>query len=155
RFDSRRVYSENEVNAVLKAANAFGDHVTLRRELVDHRLLARTRDGSEYRKLPARPDSEARALLTAWRARRRGPSAVHVARGRARRSLGGCGAAPARGRGRGPGAAGSPGEPGGSAGGCRTPLRRATAVLPARTPRRPSPSRSIPAWTGSRDRERR
>jgi hypothetical protein len=72
RFDSRRVYSEKQVNAVLMDANAFGDHVTLRRELVDHRLLARKSDCSEYRKLPARPDAETRALLAAWRARQRG-----------------------------------------------------------------------------------
>jgi hypothetical protein len=71
RFDSRRVYSEKEVNAVLKAGNAFDDHVTLRRELIDHRLLARKSDGSEYRKVPARPDAETRALLSAWRARQR------------------------------------------------------------------------------------
>jgi hypothetical protein len=71
KFDSRRVYSEKQVNAVLMEANAFGDHVTLRRELVDHHLLARKSDCSEYRKLPARPDEEARALLAAWRARQR------------------------------------------------------------------------------------
>ena len=79
RFDSRRVYSEKEVNAVLKAANAFGDHVTLRRELIDHRLLARKSDCSEYRKLPARPDDEARALLKAWRARQRDRAATRPA----------------------------------------------------------------------------
>jgi len=71
RFDSRRVYTEKQVNAVLMAANTFGDHVTLRRELVDHHLLARKSDGSEYWKLPARPDAETRALLAAWRARQR------------------------------------------------------------------------------------
>jgi hypothetical protein len=71
RFESRRVYSEKEVNDVLKDANGFGDHVTLRRELVDHHLLARKSDCSEYRKLPARPDDETRALLAAWRARQR------------------------------------------------------------------------------------
>lgn len=70
-FDGRRVYTEREVNAVLKAANAFDDHVTLRRELINHRLLARKDDCSEYRKLPARPDAEVRALLAAWRARQR------------------------------------------------------------------------------------
>jgi hypothetical protein len=75
RFDSRRVYSEKEVNAVLRDANTFDDHVTLRRELVEHRLLARKSDCSEYRKLPARPDPETRALLTAWRARQRSTSA--------------------------------------------------------------------------------
>jgi len=70
-FEPRRVYTEKEVNAVLREANSFGDHVTLRRELIDHRLLARKSDGSEYWKLPARPDAEARALLAAWRARQR------------------------------------------------------------------------------------
>ena len=71
RFDSRRVYSEKEVNAVLVAANTFDDHVTLRRELVDHRLLERKSDCSEYRKLPARPDTETQAMLSAWRVRQR------------------------------------------------------------------------------------
>jgi len=71
RFDSRRVYTEKEVNAVLIGANAFGDHVTLRRELIEQHLLARKSDCSEYRKLPARPDAEVRALLAAWRARQR------------------------------------------------------------------------------------
>jgi hypothetical protein len=70
-FDARRSYTEKEVNAVLKAAHAFGDHATLRRELVNHRLLARKSDCSEYWKLPARPDPETRALLAAWRVMRR------------------------------------------------------------------------------------
>lgn len=73
RFDAKRIYKESEVNAILKAANMFFDHVTLRRALIDHRLMARRSDCSEYRKLPARPDDEARALLTAWRARYREP----------------------------------------------------------------------------------
>jgi hypothetical protein len=62
------------------AANTFSDHVTLRRELVDHHLLTRKSDGSEYRKLPARPDADARALLAAWRARQR--SHTHATSGR-------------------------------------------------------------------------
>ena len=73
RFDAKRAYTESEVNAILKPANLFSDHVTLRRELINHRLMARRSDGSEYRKLPARPDDEARALLSAWRARCRQP----------------------------------------------------------------------------------
>jgi hypothetical protein len=68
-FESRRVYTEREVNAVLKAWHTWGDHVTLRRELINDRLLTRKSDGSQYRKLPARPDEEARALMAAWRAR--------------------------------------------------------------------------------------
>ena len=67
-----RLYTEKEVNAVLKDANTFGDHVTLRRELINHRLMARKSDCSEYRKLAARPDDETRALLAAWRSRARG-----------------------------------------------------------------------------------
>lgn len=70
-FDGRRVYTEAEVNQILKAANAFGDHATLRRELINHRLMTRKSDCSEYRKLPARPDAETRALLQAWRLQRR------------------------------------------------------------------------------------
>ena len=68
RFETRRIYSEREVNAILKQANGFDDHATLRRELVNHRLLTRKSDCSEYRKLPARPDDETRALIAAWRA---------------------------------------------------------------------------------------
>ena len=71
RFDAKRSYTESEVNAILKAANLFFDHVTLRRELVNHQLMSRKSDCSDYRKLPARPDDETRALLTAWRARYR------------------------------------------------------------------------------------
>jgi hypothetical protein len=69
RFDAKRVYTEREVNAVLKRANLFFDHVTLRRELINHRLMSRRADCSEYRKLPARPNDEVRALLAALRAR--------------------------------------------------------------------------------------
>lgn len=69
-FDGKRVYTEPEVNAILRAANAFGDHVTLRRELINHRLMSRTPDCREYRKLPVRPDDETRHLLHAWRLRR-------------------------------------------------------------------------------------
>ena len=68
-FESRRAYTEREVNAVLKAWHTWGDHVTLRRELINDRLLTRKSDGSVYRKLPARPNDEARALMAAWRAR--------------------------------------------------------------------------------------
>ena len=68
-FERGRVYSEREVNAVLKAWHTWGDHVTLRRELINDRLLTRKSDGLQYRKLPARPNDEARALMAAWRDR--------------------------------------------------------------------------------------
>jgi len=73
-FDDKRVYDEKQVNGILRAAQTYGDHVTLRRELINHRLMARKSDCSEYRKLPARPDDEVRALLRAWRAALRAPS---------------------------------------------------------------------------------
>jgi hypothetical protein len=69
RFDARRVYTEAEVNHVLKAWHVYGDHATLRRELIDHRLMTRKDDCSEYRKLVQRPDEEAQGLLRALRKR--------------------------------------------------------------------------------------
>ena len=68
RFDARRVYTEAEVNQVLKAWHLYGDHATLRRELINHRLMTRESDCSAYRKLAVRPDAEVRALLQAIRA---------------------------------------------------------------------------------------
>ncbi|MBB5204918.1 hypothetical protein HNQ51_002237 [Inhella inkyongensis] len=70
-FDARRVYSEREVNEALNRLHQFGDPATLRRELINHKLFSRTPDCREYRKLPARPDEEIRALLRAWRLQRR------------------------------------------------------------------------------------
>jgi hypothetical protein len=69
RFDARRVYAEREVNEILKAWHTWGDHATLRRELVNHKLLSRKSDCSAYRKVAARADDEARALLRAYRER--------------------------------------------------------------------------------------
>ncbi len=69
RFDVRRVYTENEVNQVLKAWHGFGDHATLRRELINHQLMTRKSDCSEYRKLPQWPDEEVQGLLRALRKR--------------------------------------------------------------------------------------
>jgi hypothetical protein len=68
-FDGKRRYSECEVNEVLNAHHAFGDHCLLRRELVETRLLERTPGGERYRKLAARPDDETAALLRAVRSR--------------------------------------------------------------------------------------
>ena len=79
-FDGRRVYTEREVNEVLKAVNCFDDHATLRRELINHQLLSRKPDCSEYRKLAARPDDETRALLQAWRRRQRTRTGERVER---------------------------------------------------------------------------
>lgn len=63
RLPARAVLSEPAVNEALKAAHRFGDHVLLRRELVDLGLLARTPDGREYRRVEQAPPPEARALI--------------------------------------------------------------------------------------------
>jgi len=80
RFDARRAYTEAEVNQILKGWHLYGDHATLRRELIDHRLLVRKSDCSEYRKLALAPDDEVRALLQALRSDARGRSARRSSR---------------------------------------------------------------------------
>ncbi|APV48654.1 hypothetical protein BWI17_02505 [Betaproteobacteria bacterium GR16-43] len=65
RLPTRRVLTEGEVNQYLEASHAFGDPATLRRELVNARLLWRTRDGREYRKEPRRPEPPAKDFLSA------------------------------------------------------------------------------------------
>jgi hypothetical protein len=67
-FAARRSYSEKEVNAILNAHHIFGDQATLRRELVNMKLLGRLADCSKYWKEPHRPDEEVQAFLRAWRA---------------------------------------------------------------------------------------
>ena len=68
RFTARRKYSEKEVNAVLQANHTFGDHASLRRELVNLKLLGRMSDCSAYWKEAQRPGSEVQSFLRAWRA---------------------------------------------------------------------------------------
>jgi hypothetical protein len=68
-FDGKRRYSEREVNEIINAHHAFGDHCLLRRELVAAELLSRTPGGEQYRKNAARPSDETAALLRAVRAR--------------------------------------------------------------------------------------
>ncbi|MBL8276678.1 MAG: DUF2087 domain-containing protein [Pelomonas sp.] len=67
RFDAKRPYRESEVNQILNAWHAFGDHCTLRRDLVTQGFLARTADSAVYTKLPARPDADGMALMRALR----------------------------------------------------------------------------------------
>jgi len=69
RFDARRVYTEAEANRVLKAWHVYGDHATLRRELINHGLMTRKDDCSDYRKAAQWPDDEVQGLLHALRKR--------------------------------------------------------------------------------------
>ncbi|MFN4205301.1 MAG: DUF2087 domain-containing protein [Agrobacterium albertimagni] len=54
---------EKAVNEVLMRHNGFGDHVLIRRELVNMGLLSRTRDCRLYRRVEKRPPPEARELI--------------------------------------------------------------------------------------------
>ena len=66
-FAARRDYTEKEVNAILNAHHTFGDPATLRRELVNMKLLGRESDCSRYWKEARRPDEDTRLFLRAWR----------------------------------------------------------------------------------------
>jgi hypothetical protein len=72
-FDAQRRYTEREVNGILKHWHTYGDHVTLRRELINMRLLSRKSDGSLYWKEPQRPGDEIVPLLRMMRGRMRDP----------------------------------------------------------------------------------
>ncbi len=67
-FSANRKYTEKEVNAIANAFHTFGDQATLRRELVNMKLLGRKSDCSEYWKELHRPNEEVQNFLRAWRA---------------------------------------------------------------------------------------
>ena len=55
KFEPCRVYTEQEVNALIRAWIAFADYVLVRRDLVDTGCLIRTPDGREYRRAQTLP----------------------------------------------------------------------------------------------------
>ena len=55
KFDKEKQYKEIEVNFLLKKWNTFGDHATLRRDLVDGKFLLRTDDCRTYWVNPETP----------------------------------------------------------------------------------------------------
>ncbi|MEM9425594.1 MAG: DUF2087 domain-containing protein [Pseudomonadota bacterium] len=63
RIPSHRDLSEREINAILKEGEVFGDHVLLRRSLIDHELVRRTNDGGVYRRVERRPDAAERTVI--------------------------------------------------------------------------------------------
>ena len=67
-FAASLKYTEKEVNAVINAFHTFGDQATLRRELVNMKLMGRKSDCSEYWKESQRPSDEVQSFLRAWRA---------------------------------------------------------------------------------------
>lgn len=65
RMPPRKGLTEAEVNEMLKAGNLFGDHVLLRRSLIDHRLVTRAQDGSLYTRIEQSPPDDALLLIRA------------------------------------------------------------------------------------------
>lgn len=63
RLPAGATYSEREISDLLADWHSFGDHALLRRGLVDARLVSRTVDGREYRRIEQRPPPELAALL--------------------------------------------------------------------------------------------
>lgn len=59
----RQVFDEAGISAWLGTRHLFGDPALLRRELCGQGLMARTRDGREYRRLERRPSPEGLALI--------------------------------------------------------------------------------------------
>lgn len=68
KFAANQKYKEKEVNAIVNGFHTFGDQATLRRELVNMKLLGRKSDCSEYWKEPHHPSEEVQDFLRAWRA---------------------------------------------------------------------------------------
>jgi hypothetical protein len=52
KLEPEHIYSEKEINALLNSWHTFGDPALLRRELHEHGLLNRAKDGSEYWRTP-------------------------------------------------------------------------------------------------------
>lgn len=63
RIPAKKFFSEKQISDLLDKEHLFGDYALLRRELVDRRMMDRTADGSQYKRLEIRPPLEALELL--------------------------------------------------------------------------------------------
>jgi hypothetical protein len=63
RLPADRNLDEGAVNQTLKDGHLFGDHVLLRRSLIDHGLVSRSADCRVYRRIEQAPPPEALLLL--------------------------------------------------------------------------------------------
>ncbi len=63
RLPAKTDLSEADVNAILQDTEDFGDHVLIRRSLVDHGFVTRALDGSTYRRIEKTPSAEARQVI--------------------------------------------------------------------------------------------
>ncbi|HEY0682310.1 MAG TPA: DUF2087 domain-containing protein [Steroidobacter sp.] len=63
RLPNRITLTEKQISELIKRWHAFGDHALLRRALIAWRLVQRTLDGSEYRRIEQKPPAELSPLL--------------------------------------------------------------------------------------------
>jgi hypothetical protein len=65
---AKRTYTEREITDLLSQLNGFNDPVTLRRELINMKMMSRKADCSAYWKEPVRAPEDAIAFMQALRA---------------------------------------------------------------------------------------
>lgn len=63
RLTPREAFTEDQISRTLKQMHLFGDHALLRRALVGQKLVTRTTDCSQYRRVERTPSPEALALI--------------------------------------------------------------------------------------------
>jgi hypothetical protein len=63
KIPSRRDFTEQQISQVLRDLHDFGDHALLRRELFESRLVSRTPDCREYRRIEQPPPTDAAELI--------------------------------------------------------------------------------------------
>lgn len=60
----REPMSERQISARIDAACAFRDAAQIRRAMVEHKMVTRERDGSNYQRIEQAPPPEAQALIS-------------------------------------------------------------------------------------------
>jgi len=63
RIPSEVVFTEREISELIRHWHDFGDHALIRRAMVDAKMLERTVDGREYRRIERAPPPELKPLL--------------------------------------------------------------------------------------------
>jgi len=48
KFEQDKFYTEKEVNEIINTWHTFDDYFLIRRGMIEHRFLTRTKDGSRY-----------------------------------------------------------------------------------------------------------
>ncbi len=69
RIPRGEVFTERQINELIRTWHAFGDHALIRRAMVDAKMLERTVDGREYRRVERAPPPELTPLLAQLAAR--------------------------------------------------------------------------------------